>query len=82
MSIVGPRPEMPWLVDEYKTWQRTRFAVPQGITGWWQINSRDQQPMAAHTEEDLYYINNYSIWFDMWIILRTIPAVLRRRGAF
>ncbi|MGB2895327.1 MAG: sugar transferase, partial [Anaerolineales bacterium] len=45
MSLVGPRPEMPWLVDRYESWQRKRFAVPQGITGWWQINGRSDKPM-------------------------------------
>ncbi|MDQ7030864.1 MAG: sugar transferase [Ardenticatenia bacterium] len=56
MSLVGPRPELPWLVDQYEPWQRKRFAVPQGITGWWQVNGRSDRPMHLHTEDDLYYI--------------------------
>ena len=40
MSLVGPRPELPWLVQRYLPWQRKRFAVPQGMTGWWQVNGR------------------------------------------
>ncbi len=43
MSLVGPRPELPWLVDQYADWQRKRFTVPQGMTGWWQVNGRSDQ---------------------------------------
>ncbi|MFV2044185.1 MAG: sugar transferase [Anaerolineales bacterium] len=82
MSLVGPRPEMPWLVERYQPWQRKRFAVPQGITGWWQINGRSDKPMHLHTEDDLFYVYNYSIWLDLWILLRTPFAVLRGRGAY
>lgn len=82
MSMVGPRPELPWLVEKYSPWQRKRFSVPQGITGWWQINGRSDRPLHLHTEDDLYYIQNYSIWLDLLILWRTIPVVLRRRGAF
>ena len=82
MSLVGPRPEMPWLVEQYEPWQRQRFSVPQGITGWWQVNGRSDRPMHLHTEEDLYYIQNYSLWLDLQILWRTIGAVLKRRGAF
>jgi exopolysaccharide biosynthesis polyprenyl glycosylphosphotransferase len=82
MSLVGPRPEMPWLVDRYEPWQRKRFAVPQGVTGWWQINGRSDKPMHLNTDYDLYYVYNYSIWLDLMILLRTPGVVLRGRGAF
>lgn len=82
MSLVGPRPEIPELVERYALWQRKRFAVPQGITGWWQINGRADKPMHLHTEDDLYYVQNYSIWLDLLILWRTFWAVLRRKGAF
>jgi len=82
MSLVGPRPEMPWLVDRYESWQRKRFAVPQGITGWWQINGRSDKPMHLNPEDDLYYVYNYSLWLDIRILLRTPLAVLQGRGAF
>ncbi|MGQ9816127.1 MAG: sugar transferase, partial [Candidatus Roseilinea sp.] len=82
MSLVGPRPELPWLVDRYETWQRRRFAVPPGMTGWWQINGRSDRPMHLHVEDDLYYIRNYSLWLDIVILLKTVPAVLSGRGAF
>lgn len=82
MSLVGPRPELPFLVDQYELWQRKRFAVPQGITGWWQVNGRSDKPMHLHTEEDLYYIQNYSLLLDLQILLKTLLVVLRGKGAF
>jgi exopolysaccharide biosynthesis polyprenyl glycosylphosphotransferase len=82
MSLVGPRPEMPDFVDEYQPWQRKRFAVPQGITGWWQVNGRSDRPMHLNTEDDLYYVQHYSIWLDLQILARTVWAVLRRKGAY
>jgi len=83
MSLVGPRPELPWLVERYQPWQRKRFAVPQGITGWWQVNGRSNK--AAHdlrVEDDLYYIRNYSLLLDLRILWKTIRAVIRGEGAF
>jgi exopolysaccharide biosynthesis polyprenyl glycosylphosphotransferase len=82
MSLVGPRPEMPYLVDQYQPWQRKRFAVPPGLTGWWQVNGRSDKPMHLHTEDDLYYIQNYSIWLDLQIIVRTIWVVLVGKGSY
>ena len=82
MSLVGPRPEMPWLVERYESWQRKRFAVPQGITGWWQINGRSDKPMHLNPEDDLYYVYHYSLWLDIQILLKTPFAVIRGVGAF
>lgn len=82
MSLVGPRPELPWLVDRYQGWQRKRFAVPPGITGWWQISGRSERLMHLHVEDDLYYIQNYSIWLDLRILWRTIGVVLSGEGAY
>ena len=82
MSLVGPRPELPWLVEKYQPWQRKRFAVPQGITGWWQVNGRSDNLMHLHTDQDLYYIQNYSLWLDLQILWRTLFVVLRGRGAY
>jgi exopolysaccharide biosynthesis polyprenyl glycosylphosphotransferase len=82
MSLVGPRPEMPYLVDQYQPWQRKRFAVPPGLTGWWQVSGRSDRPMHLHTEDDLYYIQNYSIWLDLQIIVRTIWVVLVGKGSY
>jgi exopolysaccharide biosynthesis polyprenyl glycosylphosphotransferase len=82
MSVVGPRPEMPWLVSKYEPWQRKRFEVPQGLTGWWQINGRADKPMYLHTEDDLFYIRNYSLWLDIQIIIRTVLIIFTGRGAY
>ncbi|MEZ4864522.1 MAG: sugar transferase [Caldilineaceae bacterium] len=82
MSLVGPRPELPWLVEQYERWQYRRLAVPQGITGWWQINGRSNNLMHLNTEQDLYYVQNYSIWLDLQILWRTVDVVLRGKGAY
>ena len=82
MSLVGPRPELPWLLDQYEIWQRKRFAVPQGMTGWWQVNGRSDKPMHLNTEDDIYYVQNYSLWMDIYIILKTPWVVLRGKGAY
>lgn len=82
MSLVGPRPELPKLVDEYEPWQRHRFMMPQGITGWWQVNGRSENPCHMSTDQDVYYINNFSFLMDIQIMLMTLPALLRGKGAF
>lgn len=82
MSFVGPRPELPSLVKNYAPWQRKRFTVPQGLTGWWQINGRSDKPMHLHTEDDLYYVQHYSIWLDIQILVKTVFVVLKRKGAY
>ncbi|MCS7070673.1 MAG: sugar transferase [Anaerolinea sp.] len=82
MSVVGPRPEVTTLMHQYEWWQRKRFEVPQGITGWWQVNGRADRPMQQHTEDDLYYVRHYSFWLDMQIIARTALSVFTRKGAY
>ena len=82
MSLVGPRPELPWLVVNYAPWQYRRFMVPQGITGWWQVNGRSDRPMHLHTEDDLFYIRNYSLWLDIKILLMTVKVALTGKGAY
>lgn len=82
MSLVGPRPEMPYIADEYEPWQWQRFRVPPGITGWWQVNGRSDKPMHLHTEDDLYYIQNYSFWLDLRILLKTLRVVVDGHGAY
>ncbi|MEP7357048.1 MAG: sugar transferase [Anaerolineales bacterium] len=82
MSLVGPRPEMMFLVERYDTWQRQRLAVPPGITGWWQVNGRSDLPMHLNTQFDLYYIRNYSLWLDLKILWKTVWVVVRGQGAY
>lgn len=82
MSLVGPRPELPHLVEKYESWQYKRFTILPGMTGWWQINGRSDKPMHLHTEDDLYYIQNRSLLLDLQIILRTIWVVITGKGAY
>jgi len=82
MSVVGPRPEVATVVAQYVWWQRKRLEVPQGITGWWQTHGRADRPLQQDLSHDMYYIAHYSLWLDIMIILRTIPVVLSRRGAY
>ena len=80
MSLVGPRPEQTFLVEQYESWQRERLSVLPGMTGWWQVNGR-KQPMQEYVEEDLYYVRNRSLLLDLQILLRTIQAVIHGDGA-
>ena len=82
MSLVGPRPELPWVVERYESWQRQRLAVLPGITGWWQVSGRSELPLHENVEYDLYYIQNYSPLLDLTILLRTLWVVARGRGAY
>ena len=82
MSLVGPRPEMPFIVEEYDEWQRRRLAVKPGITGLWQILGRKDLPMHENLQYDFYYIRNRSLSFDLSILFRTVGAVLSRKGAY
>ncbi len=82
MSMVGPRPEMSFIVESYEPWQRRRLSVLPGITGLWQISGRKDLPLHANLEYDFYYIQNQSILLDVIILLKTIPVVLFGKGAY
>ncbi|HVL23777.1 MAG TPA: exopolysaccharide biosynthesis polyprenyl glycosylphosphotransferase [Thermomicrobiales bacterium] len=82
MSLVGPRPELPQIVQRYEQWQHQRHLVRPGLTGWWQVSGRSDRPMHEHIDLDLYYIEHLSIWLDLKIMLRTVKVVLRGLGAF
>jgi len=82
MSLVGPRPEMPFIAASYDDWQRRRLGVKPGITGLWQILGRKDLPMHENLQYDFYYIRNRSLALDLSILVRTVGAVLSRRGAF
>jgi lipopolysaccharide/colanic/teichoic acid biosynthesis glycosyltransferase len=80
MSLVGPRPEQLPLLANYAVWQRQRFTVKPGLTGWWQVNGR-KQPMHEHIDEDIYYVKHRSLGLDLTILWRTLGAVLGGDGA-
>lgn len=82
MSLVGPRPEMPWVVAQYDPWQYQRLAVPQGMTSWYVVNGRSEVPMHLNTQEDLRYVRDYSLFQDLKILWMSVGAVLKGRGAF
>jgi exopolysaccharide biosynthesis polyprenyl glycosylphosphotransferase len=82
MSLVGPRPELPWIVERYEPWQHARHVVPPGMTGWWQVNGRSELPLHLNTQLDLFYIQNFSVLLDLRILARTVGAIIRGRGAY
>jgi exopolysaccharide biosynthesis polyprenyl glycosylphosphotransferase len=82
MSLVGPRPEMPQIVAEYEPWQRERLKVKPGITGIWQILGRKDLPLEKNIQYDLIYVKNRSFLLDIIIILKTIPLVIKGKGAY
>ena len=81
MSLVGPRPPLPKEVDGYEWKFRRRLSIPQGITCLWQVSGRDEIGFDEWMDLDTQYIDNWSIWLDIKILLKTIPAVLLSRGA-
>lgn len=82
MSLVGPRPEEMWVVAQYNDDQRHRLVVKPGLTGPMQIAGRGELDMADRLVLELAYINRYSFWQDIAILLKTLPAVISGRGAF
>ncbi len=82
MSLVGPRPAIPQEVERYQEWHKRRLDVPPGITGLWQVSGRSELTFDEMVMLDIYYIENWTPWMDLWILLRTIPTVLLARGAY
>lgn len=81
MSLIGPRPEESRMVAAYNDWHRRRLAIKPGITGPMQVNGRGDLPLDARVKLELAYIENYSIWQDLRILAKTIPAILKGKGA-
>lgn len=81
MSVVGPRPPIPYEVEEYDLRHRKRLDMKPGITGLWQVSGRSRLAFEEMVRIDLYYIENWSLWLDLKIILLTLPAILRGEGA-
>ena len=81
MSLVGPRPSLPAEVDAWPGDARRRLSVPQGMTGLWQVSGRADLPFEQWVALDLEYVERWSPWLDLWLLARTVPAVLRGTGA-
>ncbi|MCW5961965.1 MAG: sugar transferase [Pyrinomonadaceae bacterium] len=81
MSVVGARPPIPYEVEDYDIWHRKRLDMKPGITGLWQVSGRNRISFEEMVKIDLFYIENWSLWLDLKIILLTLPAVLRGDGA-
>lgn len=81
MSLVGPRPPIPEEVERYEPWQRRRLAMKPGMTCLWQISGRSELDFTTWMELDLAYIDHWSLWLDVKILVLTVPAVLAGRGA-
>ena len=81
MSLVGPRPPIPYEVDHYPPHWFERFHVKPGVTGLWQVSGRSEVSLEEMIELDVDYARRRSVLLNVWILLRTIPAVLSQRGA-
>jgi exopolysaccharide biosynthesis polyprenyl glycosylphosphotransferase len=80
MSLVGPRPPLEREVEEYDIWHRRRLSMKPGITGLWQVEARHDPDFDRWVEHDLVYIDGWSIWLDLKILARTLPALLAHGG--
>ncbi|MCE5315381.1 MAG: sugar transferase [Armatimonadota bacterium] len=81
MSMVGPRPHIPYEVDLYQDWHRRRLQGLPGITGWWQIHGRSRVTFDESVRMDIWYLEHQSVILDIRIMLRTITKAIVGRGA-
>jgi lipopolysaccharide/colanic/teichoic acid biosynthesis glycosyltransferase len=82
MSLVGPRPALPLEVERYVPHYHQRFTVLPGITGVWQVSGRTNVAFRRWMAMDVWYARNWSPFVDIWVLWKTIPAVIRREGAW
>jgi lipopolysaccharide/colanic/teichoic acid biosynthesis glycosyltransferase len=82
MSLVGPRPPLPGEVAQYSLADRRRLDVAPGLTGFWQVGGRGDVGFERQVELDVAYIESQSLWLDVKLLLRTVPAVILGRGAY
>ena len=80
MSLIGPRPELPFVVARYQPWQHVRHDVKPGMTGLWQVVARGVDPMEKRIDLDIYYVQSLSPILDLKILMATAKAVIARRG--
>ena len=76
MSVVGPRPCLAYECDKYLPWQRERFNTLPGLTGLWQVSGKNQTTFTEMMQLDIHYTRNKTLWLDLAIIVKTIPAIL------
>jgi lipopolysaccharide/colanic/teichoic acid biosynthesis glycosyltransferase len=81
MSLVGPRPALPWEVDLYEANHQLRFQVRPGMTGLWQVRGRNRVSISRALDLDVEYVTRQSVGLYLWILAMTLPAVLRGDGA-
>jgi len=82
MSIVGPRPTLQYQVALYNDFQRKRLLVKPGITGWAQVNGRNAISWEQRIQLDVWYVENWSLWLDFKIMLKTIKVVIKKEGLY
>jgi exopolysaccharide biosynthesis polyprenyl glycosylphosphotransferase len=82
MSLVGPRPPLPEEVSAYEDWHHERLTVTPGMTGLWQVSGRSDLPFDEYVRLDLFYIENWSVAYDLYILAKTIPVVLSGKGSY
>ena len=82
MSLVGPRPALPEETTRYAELQRGRLRVKPGVTGLWQVNGRHDLAFEDYVRYDLFYVENWSLTMDLYILAKTIPALLTARGSY
>ena len=80
MSLVGPRPPLPLEVAGYDVWHRRRLSMKPGMTGLWQVSARNNPDFDHWVERDLEYIDRWSLWLDVKIMARTVPALVYQQG--
>ena len=82
MSLVGPRPPISYEIEHYQPWHMERLKVTPGLTGLWQVSGRSSVPFEEMVRLDVHYINNWSLWLDMNILLKTLPVVIQGTGGY
>jgi exopolysaccharide biosynthesis polyprenyl glycosylphosphotransferase len=81
MSLVGPRPPLPEEVEKYEAWHLRRLRIRPGVTGVWQVSGRSDVPFDEAVRMDVFYIENWSLGYDLFVLAKTVRAILSRRGA-
>lgn len=82
MSIIGPRPEMPFIVEHYQDWQKRRLEVKPGITGLWQVLASKNIPLKDNLDYDFYYLQHRSMFLELVILAKTVIIVVTGKGAY